>query len=333
VTITDDLIYDAAISGGSYQIHRALPGSTAAVQITTDITRDNWWPVRNPADGRLYYCSTPVGTHDTSPTAFQTMTIRSCRMDGTGDQQVLGLPATVDATWTQYGHPEFNAAGTRMCVFVVASGVYALVEFNTTTWTTVSLPRLMTGADACVDPSYSPDGTKIVFAEAVSGVPRISTVVAGSTLGTVTNLVSGGAGILSWWDPYYSPDGTKIVALCKTGADVPVSAPVGTWGLKHFTSAGASVTTIVDDGDVNGRATWIDNDSVVFHRFENPPVTTFQLYTIDIDGTDLAAVQYVASNVNGEYPRLVGTTDSADPSPDLVDIGRSSKLTLEGSSS
>jgi Tol biopolymer transport system component len=329
MTITSDIVYDAAITGGSYQIHRALISSTSAIQITTDTDRDNWWPVRSPGDGRLYYCSTPVGTHDTSPTAFQQMTIRSCRMDGTDDKQVLGLPATVDATWTQYGHPEFNPAGTRMAVFAVTNGVYSLYEFNTTTWATVAQPRLMAGSNACVDPSYSPDGTKIVFAEAVSGVPRVSTVLSGGSSATPpTVLVSGGAGIESWWDPYYSPDGTQIAALAKTGS---VGA-FGEWAIKKFTAAGASVTTVIDDGNINSKPSWTsDGLSVVFHRLTYPVTTTFQLYQIDVDGTDLAAVQYVASNVNGEYPRVLTITDTADPSPDLFEIGRRSQLQLEGS--
>jgi hypothetical protein len=327
MAITDDILYDAAIADGSYQIHRAQIGATSALQLTTDTTRDNWWPVRNPGDGRLYYCSTPVGTHDTAPTAFQQMTIRSCRMDGTDDRDVLGLPSSLDASWSQYGHPEFNPAGTRMVVFVVAGGAYALVEFDTTTWTTVSIPRLMAAGNACVDPSYSPDGTKIVFAEAVGGVPRISTVASGgSFLTPPTVLVSGG--VLSWWDPYYSPDGTQIAALCKTGN---VNA-FGEWGIKKFTDAGASVTTVIDDGNINSKPSWTaDGRSVVFHRLTYPVTTTFQLYTIDVDGTDLAPVQYAAANVNGEYPRVLTITDSADPDPDSLELGRRATLELEES--
>jgi Tol biopolymer transport system component len=323
MAIVDDVVYDAAITGGSYQIHRALPSASSAVQITTDTDRDNWWPVRNPGDGRLYYCSTPVGTHDTSPTAFQQMTIRSCRMDGTDDKQVLGLPATIDATWTQYGHPEFNPAGTRMAVFVVASGAYAIVEFNTSTWATSNIARLAGGV-TCVDPSYSPDGTKIVFAEAVSGTPKISTVTAGAGINTgYTALVSGG--VVSWWDPYYSPDGTQIAALAKTG----VVNVFGEWGIYKFTAAGASVTAVIDDGNINSKPSWTaDGLSIVFHRLTYPATGTFQLYKIDSDGTDLAAVQYVASNVNGEYPRVLDIEDEDDPTPDMLVLDRQSQVAV-----
>jgi hypothetical protein len=65
MAITDDILYDAAIADGSYQIHRAQIGATSALQLTTDTTRDNWWPVRNPGDGRLYYA--PPQSEPTTP--------------------------------------------------------------------------------------------------------------------------------------------------------------------------------------------------------------------------------------------------------------------------
>jgi Tol biopolymer transport system component len=293
----EGLLFSADITG-SYEIYVSDAFGNGWRQLTNDPTRDNWWPI---SDGTwVYYCSTPDGVHDTDPTAFEQMTVRKCRLtDGGGDVQVLGLPSALDASWTRYGHPELSPDGTKLVCFVrTNTPLYALVEFNASTGASTRVARSMGAGDACVDPSYSPDGSKIIFAEAVAGVPKISTVLAtGATNNGYTALVSGTVGVLGYYDPYYSPDGTKCLALAQTGA-VDGSHPLGQWSLKKFTSAGASVANLINDGNVNGKAAFIDNNTVVFHRWEYPLDSIYPgLWRINYDGTGLTEIL-----ARGEYP-------------------------------
>jgi hypothetical protein len=300
-------------STGTYEVYAVGIDGTGARQITSS-ARDNWWPI---SDGTyVYYCSTPDGVHDTSPTAFEQMTVRRCLLaDGSGDTQLMGLPATLNATWTQYGHPELSPDDTKIACFVKTNTpLYAIVEFNAATGASTRIARLMGAGDACVDPSYSPDGTKIIFAEAVAGVPKISTVTAsGATNNGYTALVSGTAGVLGYYDPYYSPDGTKCVALAQTGA-VDATHPIGQWSLKKFTSAGANVTDLINDGNVNGKACFVGNNWVYFHRWVYPLTSVYpELWRINYDGTELQRVRALA-----EYPNSDVATVTALPHSGLT---------------
>jgi hypothetical protein len=312
------ILFDVDV-GPNYEVFILYTATMEAVQITDNAARDNWWPKLNPADGRVYYCSTPAGVHDTAPTAFEQMTIRSCRLDGTDDQEVLGLPATLDASWTQYGHPEFNFDGSRMVIFIKTAVAYAIVEYETTGWTSVNIAQLYIGGDACVDPSYSPDGAYIVYAEAVSGSPRISRVDADAGINAnYTVLIAGG--VIAWWDPYYSPDGTKVLALATT-ANPTGPKPGGVWGNYYCLADGTGFAAIHNDGNIDGKATWARNGEQIYnHRLTYPLTAGFRLHRIDLDGTDLTTLEFEGDPIDGEYPSLVGGNAQVEaPAPTLGD--------------
>ena len=292
-------LYDAKVAGGNYEIFYQPP-SGPVVQLTNIPTQDNWWPQINPADNfTVLYCSTPKGVHDNTPNAFINMTLRTIGLDGTGDQQVVGLPATVNATWTRYGHPAYSPDGTHVVVFLLAS-VYGLAQFNTSTgppWLTDRLSYLSGAGNACTDPSFSSDGSKIVFVEVVSGIQAVSTVTATTaTPSGHANLLVGSPTGFQFNDPYYSPDGTLISGLIQTAA-IDGLHPAGQWADWLINSDGSNYHYIINDGNVNSKGNWMNNQSEIFHRLTYAQGGGFKLWTINVDGTGLTNL-----NVAGEYP-------------------------------
>ncbi len=294
------LLFDAP-GTGTFELYESDPR-----RLTVRPANDDWWQEPKPNSKVRLYCSTPSGMHDTN-TGFQNNTLRTLEVLGknnvVNDHQVLGLPSSMAGGWTQYAHPHWHPSGDRICLAGLASGLGTIAEFNATVepFTIAYLNRQTGGSplpSSVNDPSYSPDGTKIVYTEVNTGHHRINTVAAGSNFATpdilLTDLVSPA---LEWYDPYYSPDGSKIVVLARTGVD-DGSHLIGQWGLYIIDADGSNGHWLINDGNVNGRARWVDNTKIIFHKWEYPLTTVYaSIWSINLDGTNLKKVIEV-----GEYP-------------------------------
>lgn len=309
-------IFSRAVSG-VYQILVRDEQTGVETQLTTGASLDKWWPVPLTGiwEGWFLYCATPAGIHDTSPTAFQQMTLRVARIaDGSGDQQVMGLPSAIPGTsgnpWDRYGHPEPSPDGTKIAIFVATtSGASLIVEMSTVTWTVARLAYISAPGDGCTDPSYSPDNSKIVFTESVGGVQKVSTCSTSGALSATpqgglansyTVLQSSSPTAFPWNDPYYSPDGTKIVMLLQeTAISLPTS--LGVWSLRTMNANGTNLHTSFNDGSTISKADWEPNSKTLrTWGWANPLAGVSTLRRVNDDGTG-----YVNSGVSGQYPRYV----------------------------
>jgi Tol biopolymer transport system component len=150
----------------------------------------------------------------------------------------------------------------------------------------------VTKPDMASDPSYSPDGTAIVFVELIGSTYKISTVTTGAT-SVHTVLQSGSA---AYADPYYSADGQYILFAVQTGA-VSGPHPHGQWALKYIAADGTGLSTILNDGNANIHPCWITRTQIAFQYWEYGVSTEFQIALIDLAG------QGRTNLGDGEYPR------------------------------
>lgn len=154
----------------------------------------------------------------------------------------------------------------------------------------------VTKPDLIADPSYSPDGTRIIFVEKIGSTWKISTVTTGATLIHEVLLTSSN----QLAEPSFSADGNFILYAEMTG---PVSgpSPYGEWALKYVEEAVMNPVTILDDGMGNLHPVWVTPTQIAFQHWQYgaTPSTEFQLALIDVAGQGRVELG------EGEYPRTV----------------------------
>lgn len=146
------------------------------------------------------------------------------------------------------------------------------------------------------DPSYSPDGTTLVFTQHIRANYIISTATVEATP-TVETLYTSPYPIQ---DPTYSEDGFFILF----GEELTLPSddfPYGKWRIRYMNSDGSDVVTILDDGNANLHPCWVTPSQIAFQwwQYGATPSSVFHISLIDLAGrgrTDLG---------EGEYPRLV----------------------------
>lgn len=291
-------LYDTAVPAGQHEIFVRNPDATTSRQLTNDPTTDSWWPRISPDKQTILYCSTPKGVRDTD---FTKVSIRTVHIDGTDDRQVLGTAVETNPDWKSYGHPDWKPDGTTIVMFLITQTASSLlIEYDTTSWKPSRCARLENAGSFCADPSYSPDGLKIVFVENVAGVQKLSTVGTAGPVNSGYTELNNAPASWSWNDPYYSPDSLRIGALLQTAAaDTEHSG--GQWSIIGMSADGKNLITIIDDGNINSKPDWIDNQTILFHRLVYSTGSGgFGVWTIRSDGTGLTAL-----GVTGEYPNKI----------------------------
>jgi TolB protein len=130
------------------------------------------------------------------------------------------------------------------------------------------------------DPSWSPDGTKIVFRRG-SSFHEIWTMNADGT--GLTRLTFSAVGVQNEW-PNWSPDGTKIVFA--STRDCP---NCGAWDIYTIPSGGGSITRLTSDTPAVSSydPVWSpDGTRIVFSSCPDPQDDcSLDLYTMNADGT------------------------------------------------
>lgn len=151
----------------------------------------------------------------------------------------------------------------------------------------------VTKPDYCIDPSYSPDGETIVFAERLGSAYNISTIDADGTNHTV--LISD---TTPMYDPTFSADGEFILYAQRTVAPAG-SHTYGDWEINYLDTTTDEITTILSDAHANMHPVWLTATQVAFQRFEYGTDTTFRIVLYDLAGNEVADLG------EGEYPRLL----------------------------
>lgn len=155
----------------------------------------------------------------------------------------------------------------------------------------------VTKPDLVTDPSYSPDGTTIIFVETI-GVTTysISTITIGATV-VYTNVYEGA---LPFSHPTFSQDMFFILFAEQTLAP-DMANPQGQWALRYMQADGNNTVTILDDGNANINPVWVTPTQIAFQHWDYgaTPGSAWQISLIDVAGQGRMDLG------EGEYPRTV----------------------------
>jgi TolB protein len=99
-------------------------------------------------------------------------------------------------------------------------------------------------------------------------------------------------------DPSWSPDGSRIALLTQTS---PASGDrfVGIWNIRVVDSGGGPTELVTNDDHVNSMPKWIDDKSIIFHRFEYGLDTGFDIWTVNVDGSKFEP--FLVTGADEEY--------------------------------
>lgn len=214
--------------------------------------------------------------------------------------------------------PSYSPDGTTILFVESVSGVQQISSVPTGGG---AKTVLVTGAFAGFpynDPYLSPDATQMVaLVQTGIGAAAVSNATWASQVATYTvpsnhNVVVGEVVQITGMNPSGYNTTAVVVGVTSTTISVPLNsnpgafvaggaltdvlAPAGKWGDLLYTAAGANLRPIINDNQINSKMSWMNNNSLMFHRFVYP-ASGNQLWTINNNGTALTAL-----GVTGEYP-------------------------------
>jgi Tol biopolymer transport system component len=276
---------------GSFEIYRTTVDGGEPVALTHDPKWDLWWPRLSPDRTRILFYRTPAGVHDTD---FGKTHLWVMNVDGTG--QVELRPPGLDG-WAQQGHAEWSPDGTHLVMF---GGKNTNPQIFLTEATGQHPVAITDRGGANLDPSFSPDGHTIAFVGCPSSICFPDDyelyVVDTKGAGDPVRLTHDG---MRDHDPYFSPDGRRIAWLTNTSGS---PAPTGSWNIRLANADGSGMRLVTDDDNVNSKPDWSpDGKTLFFHRLDVGVDEVFNLFAIEIDGSNLRAITPGQPGVN-EFP-------------------------------
>ena len=277
---------------GNFEIFVMQTDGSAVRQLTANTTFDSWWPRISPDRKRILFYRTPKGVHDTD---YSQTSLWAMNADGSA---VTLLRDRGTDGWVLQGHGEWSPDGTQLTMF---GGAVANPQIYVTRADGTQPRRVTDGLGFWVDPSWSPNGSRLAFAGCVT-TPcpvanfEIYTAAADGT-GAPTRVTNDA---IRDNDPYYSPDGSKIAWLSETQAPSS-SFPVGVWNIRIAAPDGAALAGVTNDTNVNSKPDWsLDGTHIFFHRLVYGTPGGFTIYSIQPNGAGMA--QLNGQIGNNEFP-------------------------------
>jgi Tol biopolymer transport system component len=157
-------------------------------------------------------------------------------------------------------------------------------------------PRQLTGEGNPSDPSYSADGSRIVYSDAeISPLPSTSTVHVMSADGTGDHTLAGSGGFDS--DPDFSPDGELIVF---TVTD-PDSGASDIWLMNSDGSGATPLTTSgAQQGALNDEAAFSPDGKRIVFASGTSLFGNSDLVVMDVDGQNQTVIATDAAGVGNQ---------------------------------
>jgi len=272
---------------GSFEVFTAGTDGGSPVQLTSDPVYDSWSPRVSPDRRTILFYRAPAGKHDLDQSIVSLWAIAA---DGSGPVELR--PAGLDG-WVLQGHAEW-APDARTLVMFGGSRINPQIQITDALG---QGPHAITDRGGTnLDPSFSPDGTQVVFVGCAQSICRepdyeiYRIPVAG---GEATRLTDDS---LRDQDPYFSPDGTRLAWLTAFGGE-----GVGVWDVRIGDAQGRNpVRLFGDDGITSRPAFTADSASIFVHRIP-PGGARFDVYRIGVDGTGATSLTADQPG-NNEYP-------------------------------
>lgn len=282
---TGYLVFDSDRSG-NFEVYSTSADGTQVRQLTDDARFDSWWGRISPDRRHILLYRTPRGSHDRD---YTKATLWVMAADGSSITLLRGRHAN---GWRQQGHAEWSPDGANLVMF---GGSRLSPQIYVTSATGQNPMNVSRRGGTNLDPSYSPDGRRIVFI----GCPKsyckphdyevLTIPINGGKVTRVTN------DRLRDHDPYYSPDGNRLAWLTEISGKPPV------WDIRVSDIKGADVRRLIKDRAINSRPEWSkDGKRIYFHRLA-PGAVKFQIFSVAADGSGLRRLAPQGPDVM-EYP-------------------------------
>lgn len=263
--------------------------TTNTVEVITDFVQyDTWRPLPEKDNNTFLVCRTPPGVHDTDNTVLELWLTYS---NGASDQKLLANVADNGFSWSSFSHPEWSPDGSQIVLSVETASEWQIVIISSEVGAPdPTVVYSTTKPDVCGDPSFSPDGTTVVFTETLGSDDNISTVTLGAT--QVYTVLANGQ---PWGDPTYSSDGFFILFSFQDAAP-DMTNPYGLWGIAYMYSTGLNPLQIVVSDAANLHPVWVAPTQIAWQWWDG---SVFQLALCDLAGQGRMDIG------EGEYPRTV----------------------------
>jgi TolB protein len=266
---------------GNFEIERYVDG--AVTQLTDDATYDSWWPRISPDRSRIvFYRSLVTDRPDTGgwDNDYEHAALWIMDADGSGAHELIGL---ADQGWSAQGVANWSPDGEKL-VMVGRNAGTGRWELHVMEVDGGEPVRVSQRESFYVDPSWSPDGTSIVFAAFppdADGIDlaQLEVYVAKADGSDELRLTDDD---IRDHDPSWSPDGTSIVF------ESEVDPGALRWALRTVAIPGGAVGTLIDDGNINTLGRWRPDGALTFHRFLLGAGATWRISRIERDGSEIA---------------------------------------------
>lgn len=264
---------------GNHEIYRLNLDTNDKTQLTNDPTKDHFWGRLSPDKTKILYYQTPKGQSEN----YSETSLWMMNADGT-DKKLLRPKGT--NSWEVQGHAEWSPDGTKLVMF---GGSEMNPQIVITDINGNPLTLVTTRGGQNIDPSFSPDGTKIVFI----ACPESHCV---NTSFEVYQIQTDGSGLTRLTsdtntdnDPYFSPNGEKIAWIKQT--EPSTNFNLGKWNIWVMDKTGTNLWSLTNDNQINSRPEWSkDGLSIYFHRLELGAFDFFRIFKISLDGSNLQQI-------------------------------------------
>lgn len=209
----------------------------------------------------------------------------SMKLDGSAAQKLISL---TDNKWRTQGVANWSPDGSKL-VMTAQEDVSGKWHLFITDKFGKNPVKISQRESFYIDPSFSPDGNKVVCAAFPSDytgtdfakleIFKINTD--GSAEERLTN------DNFRDHDPSWAPDGSEIAF--ETAVD-PTYLSVGKWAIRGVKPNGTEVRDILNDGNINTLPQWTkDSGTIYFHRLVFGGLG-FRIVRVNRDGTALESI-------------------------------------------
>ncbi len=278
-------------STGNFEVYKYE--NDERTQLTNDPTYESWWARSSPADGSIIFYRSPAPGKDND---YDRAGLWKMDADGANQREIIPEGAF---GWTHQGTADWSPDGQQLVMTAIDNtGHWHIFITNNEG---ENPQKISTRNSLYADPSFSPDGEKIVFTgfpENYLGNPldwtnyEIHTMNVDGTNETRLTFDN-----IRDHDPYFSPDGTEIAFESEVE---PFYLIIGQWAIRKIPAAGGEIEDVINDGHINGVVSWSeDSEEIYFPRAVFGVDRETTIFKIKKDGSDL--VNVIPGNSEFQY--------------------------------
>lgn len=281
-TNSQENFYFCSDRSGNWEIYVSKKGEVK--QLTNDKQFDSWWSRVSPDGKEIVFYRSPknkrkkIGGGNNN---YKQASLWKINSDGKNEREIIPKG---ESGSTAQGVADWSPDGKRL---VMAMEIKKRWNLYITDANGKNLTRVSKRKSIYLDPSFSPDGKRIVYV----AFPPNTKGTNLKHLEVYTSKIDGSDEQRLTFDkfrdhdPYWSPDGKEIAFETMMKKKLII---LGEWAIRSVNVETNAIRTIIDDGNINTLPRWSkDSQTIFFHRFEYKKPNKFHLVKINRDGSNL----------------------------------------------